>query len=171
MGIYKMNIQQLTHDNSIDLEFTVEKFDFNIYEISSSLNSIYGILRVAAVPYRIVKLKEEIESQPRFVMQSYNIVNFVNKGKAGEPNNNPIDINKLKETEKIELNQDEDYTILSEPMNIYYIIGSDQNYKIRAKSTLTKVEVISSKFGCYGNPIFMVNVNTGISYSYAAQKR
>lgn len=166
-----MNIQQLTHDNSVDPEFTVEKFDFNNYEINSSLNDIYGILRVAAVPYSIVKLKGEIESKPRFVMQSYNIVNFVNKGKAGEPNSKPIEINRIKETEKIELNQDEDYTILSEPMNIHYIIDSDQNYKIRAKSTLTKVEVISNNFDYYGNPIFMVNVNTGISYSYAAQKR
>jgi hypothetical protein len=165
-----MSIAVPTHENSIDLEFSVEKCNFNIYEINSTLNDICGILRVIAVPYRIVKLKKDINNKPGFIMQSYNVLNFINKGKYGKPDNNFIDANNINENEKIELNQDEDYTILSEPMNIYFIIDSDKHYKIRTKSTLTKVEMISNKFDYYGNPIFMATVNTGISYSYAAPK-
>lgn len=63
-----------TPENSIDLEFRVERFDFNIYEVQSAVSSIKGILRVGVIPLRITKLKEDSNGKPQFfftVIQYY----------------------------------------------------------------------------------------------------
>jgi len=158
-----------TPDNSIDLEFKVERFDFNIYEVQSADNSIKGILRVGVVPLRITRLKEDINGKPQFFLQPFDVLSFINKGKFGKPDNSIIDPNALDESEKSELEEGRDYTVLSETPNIYLIINTRPYYKIRAKSTLTKVELLRGRYDYFGNPMLAVQVNTGISYSYSSQ--
>ena len=104
-----------------------------------------------------------------FFLQSFNIISFINKGEFGKPNVNLIDANVVDEREKIEFEEGRDYTVLSETPNVYLIINSKPHYKIRAKSTVTKVEFLKDTYDYFGNPVFAVQVNTGISYSRSSE--
>ncbi len=151
------------------MEFKVERFDFNINEDQSVDTSIKGILRVGVVPLRITGLKEDVNGKPQFFLQSFNVLSFINKGKFGKPNDSPVGPEALDEAEKIELEEGRDYTVLSETPNVYLIINTRPYYKIRAKSTITKVESLKGRYDYFGNPMLAVQVNTGISYSYSSQ--
>jgi hypothetical protein len=158
-----------TPDNSIDLEFRVERFDFNVYEIQNLDTGIKGILRVGVIPLRITKLREDVNGKPQFYFQSFNVISFINKAMYGKPDESPINPQELEDLEKMELEEGIDYSVLTEAPNLYVIINTKPYYKIRAKSTLTKVEVIKDRFDYFGNPMFSVQINTGISYSYTSR--
>ncbi|MGC8726381.1 MAG: hypothetical protein ACP5RS_07420, partial [Thermoplasmata archaeon] len=82
---------KLTYQNSEDLEFIVDKFDYNQYSIEDHDEDIKGILRIATVPFRIIKQKNPPTSKQPYAMQAVNVISFVNKGgKYGVPNSDPI---------------------------------------------------------------------------------
>ncbi len=86
-----------TPENTEDLDFRVLKFDYNQYQIFVDENpvKIKGILRVATVPYRILKVKQKTNEKPQFIMQSINVLSFLNQGQYGKPNSNPLAPNEL----------------------------------------------------------------------------
>jgi hypothetical protein len=152
----------LTPDNTEDLEFRVQKFEYNQYQLLKE--AVKGILRVATVPFRILKIKETADGKPRFIMQSVNVISFVNKGEYGEPNPIPLTSEELKSIEKLDIT---DYLdVLTEPYNIYITVNRKPYFAIRAKSSVIKAELFRSRFDYYGNPIFNVEVNTAISYAF-----
>ncbi len=164
-----MTAFNLAPDNSDDLEFSVEKFDFNSYQINSAKYGIKGLLRVGVVPFRIVMMKKKVNDKPQFYMQSLNVISFVNQGKFGKPDEVPFDLGEADNADTFELEESRDYEAINEPANTYFIIGTSPMYRIRSKSTIVKVEVIKGHYDYYGNPVFSVQVNTGISYSYMAK--
>ena len=155
----------LTPDNTEDLEFRVQKFEYNQYQILEETNAVKGILRVGAVPFRILKVKETKDGKPQFFMQSVNVVSFVNKGEYGQQNPAPLTPEELESIEKVDITEHLD--VLTEPYNTYITVNTKPYFAIRAKSSVIKVEVFPSRFDYYGNPIFNVEVNTAISYAFA----
>lgn len=156
----------LSPDNTDDLEFRIEKFDYYSYWIRDESIPVNGILRIAVIPFKILKLKTPANEKPQFFMQSANIISFINKGKPGIPNDKQISPEDLESLEKREVTDMLD--VHSEPYNIYTIINSKPHYRIRAKSTVTKVEIVMGLDDYFGNPTFVVDVGTSISYSYLA---
>ena len=159
----------LSPENSTDVEFDVERFNYNLYQINSLKYKVKGILRIAVVPTNIYLLKEKMNGKPQFVVQSVNISSFVNQGESGPPDGSPIDFAHMEKYESIELEEGKDYEVLNEPGNIYHTINTTPLYRIRVKSTLIKVELLKGHYDPRGNPIFLVEVSPGISYSYMAK--
>lgn len=154
----------LTPDNTEDLEFRIQKFEYNQYQILEEVIAVKGILRVATVPFRILKVKETAERKPEFFMQSVNVVSFVNKGEYGEPNTTTLTSEEIESSEKLDIT---DYLdVLTEPYNIYITVNAKPYFAIRAKSSVIKAEVFTGRFDYYGNPVFNVEVNTAISYAF-----
>lgn len=156
-------------EDSTDLEFGVEKFDYNLYEINSMKSGVKGILRIAVVPTNIYLLKEKVNNKPQFYMQSANLISFVNQGEYGKSDNTAVDFSHIEKYDTFELEEGIDYEPLNEPGNTYFIIGRSPMYRIRVKSTVVKIELIKGHYDFKGNPIFSVEVNPGISYSYMAK--
>lgn len=154
-----------THDNTEDLEFRVQKFDYNQYQIMDEELDLKGILRIASVPFRLMKAKISVTNKPQFFMQFMDVVSFVNKGKYGTPNPEPLTPEEMESVEKIEVTDKLD--VLTEPYNIYITINSKPYFAIRAKSNLIKAEVMGGRYDYYGNPMFLIEVNPAISYAYA----
>ncbi|MDA8054183.1 MAG: hypothetical protein M0Z77_00855 [Thermoplasmatales archaeon] len=159
----------LSPGNSADLEFSVEKFDYNLYGINSTKSDVKGILRIAVVPTNIYLLKEKVNNKPQFYMQSANLISFVNQGIYGRPDSSLVDFAHIEKYDSFELEEGKDYESLNEPGNTYFIIGTTPMYRIRVKSTVVKIELIKGHYDFRGNPIFSVEVNPGISYSYMAK--
>jgi len=159
----------LSPENSTDIEFDVERFNYNLYQINSLKFKVKGILRIAVVPTNIYLLKEKMNGKPQFIVQSVNISSFVNQGESGPPDGSPIDFAHMEKYESIELEEGKDYEVLNEPGNIYHTINTTPLYRIRVKSTLIKVELLKGHYDPRGNPIFLVEVSPGISYSYMAK--
>jgi hypothetical protein len=155
----------LTPDNTEELEFRVQKFDFNEYQIMDEELDVKGILRIASVPYKLLKAKINVGNKPQFFMQFANVVSFVNKGKYGASNPEPLTSEEMESIEKIEVTDRLDTLI--EPYNIYITINTKPYFAIRAKSNLIKAEIIKGRYDVYGNPMFLVEVNPAISYAYA----
>jgi hypothetical protein len=151
-------------DNTEDLEFRIDKFDYYSYLIKDEGIPINGILRIAVVPFKILKLKTTKNDKPQFLMQSANVISFINKGKPGIPNYKEISPEELESLEKIDVTDMLD--VHSEPYNVYIVINSRPHYRIRAKSTVTKVEIVMGFNDYFGNPTFAVDIGTSISYSY-----
>jgi hypothetical protein len=159
-----MTQDNLTPDNTEDLEFRVQKFEYNQYQLLIDANDIKGILRVVTVPTRILKFKETADGKPRFFMYSVNALSFVNTGEYGEPNPTPLTSEELESNEKLDIT---DYLdVLIEPYNIYITVNTKPHFAIRAKSTVIKAELLPNRFDYYGNPVFNVQVNTAISYAF-----
>ncbi len=154
-----------TPENTEDLEFRVERFEYNQYQLMDEELDIKGILRIATVPFRIMKAKANPADKPQFFMQSVNVVSFVNKGKYGPPTPEQVMSDELKGREKIEVTDKLD--VLTEPYNIYITINTHPYFAIRAKSNIIKADLLKEQFDYYGNPMFSVEVNTAISYAYA----
>lgn len=153
-------------DNSDDLEFRVEKFEYCSYQISNDSLDIRGILRVVVVPFRLVKMKKEEGEKPQFMMQSVNVISFVNKGRYGTPDPNPINLDEIGSQEKTDIT--DEFETLSDPYIVLTIINTTPHYRIRIKTSIMKVEVVKGKCDYYGNPMFLVEVQPTISYSYAS---
>jgi hypothetical protein len=162
-----LTIGGLSPDNTEDLEFRVQKFEYNQYSLIDDIHQIKGILRVATVPYRILSVKKTADGKPRFLMQSVYVISFVNKGEPREPS--PVsqitteieDINKLDITDNLD--------VLTEPYNIYITVNTKRYFAIRAKSSIIKAELLVGRYDYYGNPMFNLEVNTAISYAFANQ--
>ncbi len=86
-------------------------------------------------------------------MQSINVVSFANKGQYGKPNPNPLTYDELNSIERKDIT--EMLRVLTEPYNIY----------IRTNTTIIKAEVLIGRFDDYGNPMFLVELNTLTSYA------
>ena len=153
----------ITPENTEDLEFRILKFDYNQYQIDISVAR--GILRIATLPLKIFKIKETVNNDPKFIMQSVNTVSFVNKGEHGVPNNNPIA--QEENSQSIEITDNLD--VLYEPYNIYITTNIKPVFSIRAKSTVIKAEIFPSLLDHYGNPLFKIQINTAISYALAKE--
>ena len=155
----------LSPDNTEDLEFRVEKFDYNQYQVVDEELDIKGILRIAIVPFRLMKAKVDIANKPQFFMQFMNVVSFVNKGKHKNPNLEPLTSEEMESIEKTEVIDKLD--VLNEPYNIYITINTKPYFSIRTKSNIIKADIAMGQYDYYGNPMFFVEVNTAISYAFA----
>ncbi len=153
-----------TPENTDDLEFRVEKFGYNQYQIYDETNSVKGILRIATIPYRILKAKKTANGKPQFFMQSVSVVSFVNKGEYGKPNPSPLTPDEQETPESVDVTDKLD--VLTEPYNIYITINTKPYYAIREKSSIIKAEIFLHRFDYYGNPMFNIEVNSAISYAF-----
>ena len=154
-------------DYTEDLEFRVQKFDYNQYSLIDDTNRIRGILRVATVPFRILRAKKTADGKPQFFMQSVNVISFVNKGEPGEPNPVSLTAAEMEDIDKLDITDNLD--VLSEPYNIYITVNTKRYFAIRAKSSIIKAELLVGRYDYYGNPMFNLEVNTAISYAFANQ--
>lgn len=162
-----MIVGNLSPDDTEDLEFRVQKFEYNQYSLIDDINQIKGILRVATVPYRILKVKGTSDGKPQFFMQSVNVISFVNKGKPGKPNPDQLTTTEIEGIEKRDITDNLD--VLTEPYNIYITVNTRPYFAIRAKSSIIKAELLLGRYDYYGSPMFNVEVNTAISYAFANQ--
>ncbi len=163
ISITPENFTNFTHDNTEDLLFRVDRFDYNQYDIFNENLNLIGTLRIAVVPFRILKLKSS--SEIKFFMQSVNVISYMNRGEYSKPDNRPLTMNELNSLPKIDITDLLDP--INEPFNIFITMGTEKIYSIRSKSTIVKAELLKGRYDYYGNPMFTVEVNTGISYAYA----
>lgn len=105
----------ITPDNTEDLEFIVQKFQYNQYEINQE--NLKGILRLATVPVKILKVKGTSNEKPQFLMQSMNVWSFVNKGECGKPGKDQFSPEERQNIEKIDIT--DSLSVLTGPYNIY----------------------------------------------------
>ena len=162
-----MIVGDLSPDNAEDLEFRVQKFEYNQYSLIDDINQIKGILRVATVPYRILRVKKTADGKPQFFMQSVNVISFVNKGEPMEPNPVSQKTTEIEDLDKLDITDNLD--VLTEPYNIYITVNTERYFAIRAKSSIIKAELLLGRYDYYGSPMFNVEVNTAISYAFANQ--
>ncbi len=55
--------------------------------------------------------------------------------------------------------------MLIEPYNYYITVNTEPYFAIRTKTTIIKAEVLIGRFDDYGNPMFLLELNTAISYA------
>jgi len=59
----------ITPDNTEDVEFIVQKFEYNKYEVEQE--NLKGILRIATVPVKIFKIKGTPDEKPPIFNDQY----------------------------------------------------------------------------------------------------
>lgn len=148
-------------------EFRILNVAWNVYDIDDS--KVRGTLRVLGFPVYVLERPPEYRppgssDKPMYTLQIQNIVAFINSGKKGSPNNQPLNIQDLSDDEKIDITSSASTAI--EPFSEFLVpMGKGKIVLLRLKTSLMKVELIKDRTNYLGDPILIVQTTTSQSTS------